>query len=73
MLIKWWAWKHMKKILQRNAILKYFVDADDVCYISVCIGKAYCPHLKGAHVSVATYSPASVFHPFHRGLHGGGN
>jgi hypothetical protein len=43
----------------------------DVSYLSLCTGKTYCPHLKGAHVSPATHSPTSNLHPFHRGLWGG--
>jgi hypothetical protein len=55
----------MRIIFQRNVILKYFVDVDDESYISVCTGKLYCPHMKGACVSPATHSPVFIFYPLH--------
>jgi hypothetical protein len=63
----------MREMFQRNAILIYFVDVGDWCKlcVGVCIGKPYCPYLNGAHFSLATPSPDSILHPFHKGLQGG--
>jgi hypothetical protein len=49
---------------------KIFSDVDDVSNKSVCTGKPYCPHLKGACVSPATHPPIFIIHPLHIGLCG---
>jgi hypothetical protein len=41
----------MRKMIQRNAILIYFVHASNWCKlcVGVCKGKPYCPYMNGAH------------------------